>query len=153
MTDANINVAVRLTFASAGAVELDDVGLLRFPRLPDAPAIYRLELASQVGSRVYVGQAARLRRRVNGYRNPGPPSQTTNNRMNPVLCQHLEAGENVTISWATVAEMTCGNHTAALNLADSFDRTLAESAAVVAARAAGETLLNVVKVGAIELSG
>jgi hypothetical protein len=40
-----------------------------------------------------------------------------------------------------------GSRTLAMDLADSSDRTLAESAALVAARMAGETLLNVVKAG------
>jgi hypothetical protein len=39
-----VEVSVRLVFTWAGPVELDDAGLLRFPRLPSVPAIYRLEL-------------------------------------------------------------------------------------------------------------
>jgi hypothetical protein len=39
-----------------------------------------------------------------------------------------------------------------MDLADSSDRTLAESAAVVAARTAGETLLNVVKAGVVQMA-
>lgn len=79
------------------------------------------------GARAYVGQADSMRHRVNGYSNPGPASQTTNNRISPLLCTRLATGQLMTIAMATAAEMTSGGRTTPLNLADTSDRTLGET--------------------------
>jgi hypothetical protein len=73
-------------------------GRLVMPALGVAPGVYRFTLVEPKGDvrSYYVGEAANLFQRMNGYRNPGS-SQATNLRMNPKLCELLADGGTVPV--------------------------------------------------------
>lgn len=81
-----MRVSVIFSWSSLGPVGLDS-GRLAFPRAPERPGIYRLDL----GDRVYIGETDRLRRRFQHYRTPGP-SQRTNVRLNKATVEVLDRG-------------------------------------------------------------
>jgi hypothetical protein len=114
------------------------------------PALYRFTLTGPDGrSRVYVGEAQRLKDRMNGYRKPGP-SQPTNQRMNAALVEHLSAGGVVDFDVAFEAEVSFSGADEGpatwgpLDLSGKTARLFAESAALLHLRMAGDCdILNV----------
>jgi excinuclease UvrABC nuclease subunit len=127
-----VEVAVRFAWRPAGAVQLAEDGRIEFPRLPDDPGLYRFELRDDSPTtRVYIGEAVILHRRMAHYRSPGP-SQRTNQRLNEVLTTHLAAGGRVLVSVVTEAFVSRGatgeEH---LALSDKNPRRLAEHAALL----------------------
>jgi hypothetical protein len=61
------------------------------------PAVYRWVIFEQTSDDVqqlYVGEAAQLPRRINGYLNPGP-SQTTNQRLKAIFGEVVREGHEV----------------------------------------------------------
>lgn len=110
---------------------------LLFPVTPTAPGVYRFVLPEGRG---YVGEAANLRRRFNGYRNPGT-TQQTNLRMHPVLLA-ADAEDGVAISTVTAATLTIGSATSDLDLTLKANRRLVENTAIAHAAAEGVVLLN-----------
>ena len=78
---------------------------------PEVPGIYRFDL----GDRVYVGEADRLRRRFQHYRTPGP-SQATNIRVNAAMLLILEAGRATPVSTGTEAQVDIDGAVSELDL-------------------------------------
>jgi hypothetical protein len=131
-----VRVAVEFWWRAIGAITVER-GKLRFPIAPEAPGIYRFDL----GDRVYIGEADRLRCRFQHYRTPGP-SQATNLRLNAVMLPLLSAGGAVTVCMVTEAQVDIDGVRAPLDLTRKASRLLVESAALTAARVAGELVEN-----------
>lgn len=131
-----MRVAVEFSWREIGAITVEG-GKLRFPIAPEAPGIDRFDL----GDRVYIGEADRLRRRFQHYRTPGP-SQATNLRLNTVILPLLDASGAVTVCTVTEAQVDIDGVRAPLDLTRKGSRLLVESAALTAARVAGEPVEN-----------
>jgi hypothetical protein len=126
------SVTVRWGWQRVGELALAE-GKLRFPRVPNRAGIYRFRLTSAAGP---------LPRRFQHYRAPGP-SQRTNLRLNPILVSTLTAGGAVGVEVTTEALAVAADGTAtSLDLSWKAARVLVERAAEVAARMAGEPVLN-----------
>lgn len=141
-----VDVTVMLRWLASADVVLDQGGKPHFGELPAVPGLYRMTFRPlfDVGrTRRYVGQTDNLRRRLNAnYRSPGP-RQRTSLRLNAALRAHLGEGGAVEIAVATEAVVSVSGSQSALDLRLRSSRMLAESAAVVAALAAGDCeLLN-----------
>jgi hypothetical protein len=121
-----VRLAVDFSWREIGAIAVEG-GKLRFPIAPEAPGIYRFDL----GDRVYIGEADRLRRRFQHYRTAGP-SQATNLRLNAVMPPFLDAGRAVTVCTVTEAQVDIDGARAALDLTRKASRLLVESAALTA---------------------
>jgi hypothetical protein len=137
-------LTVRCSWQPAGQVGLVN-GMLAFPKVPDAPGIYRFTLNDAAGVRVYVGESERLPGRFQHYRTPGGAGerQTTKFRLNQLMRGALSADGQVTVEVAIQAEALAADGTpVAIDLNQKTARLLAEHAAQTAARAAGCTLLN-----------
>jgi hypothetical protein len=136
-------LTVRCSWQPAGQIAL--VGaMLMFPRVPDAPGVYRFTMNDAAGARIYVGESERLTRRFQHYRTPGGPGErrTTKFRLNQLMREALEAGGYVMVEVAIRAEAAASDGTlVALDLNEKAVRRRAESAAQAAARAAGHILL------------
>lgn len=149
MGEARDTVTVSATFdwVDAGPVGLDGQDKVVWPQpTPDGPGLYRFTLTGddQRRTRVYIGEAMLLRRRLTHYRSPGP-SQHTNIRLNQLLVEHLRSGGTARLALADHVRvrlpMTGGQQV--LSLATKAARLLAESAAIVQTDSAGEEeLLN-----------
>ncbi|MFI6762806.1 hypothetical protein ACIBF5_27100 [Micromonospora sp. NPDC050417] len=132
-----VDVRVRLRWTDAGSVVLDGTGKPAFPRAAASHGLYRL-IFSRPGTRIYIGESENLHRRLsNNYRNPGP-SQQTSLRINALLREHLTAGGTVSLAVATAATVVVDEQERPLDLMFKAGRLLAESAALVAARMAGD---------------
>jgi len=137
------SVTVRWGWQRVGELALAE-GKLRFPRVPNRAGIYHFRLTSAAGALtgVYVGEGDPLPRRFQHYRAPGP-SQRTNLRLNPILVSTLTAGGAVGVEVTTEALAVAADGTAtSLDLSWKAARVLVERAAEVAARMAGEPVLN-----------
>ena len=110
---------------------------LRFPDVPDVPGIYRFDL----GERVYIGEADRLRRRFQHYRTPGP-RQATNLRLNALMLEVLHGSVPIEVCTVTAAEVEIEGRRDSLDLSCRPARLLIENAALTAARAAGQRVEN-----------
>lgn len=120
-------------------------GLLVFPRVPDAPGIYRFTFAavSSECSGVYIGETDRLPRRFQHYRTPGTDGRLTMHRLNHVMVETLSAGGHINVEVATHAEVAMGGEQPVpLDLSWKAGRVLVERAAEVRERAAGTVVLN-----------
>lgn len=137
-------LTVRCSWQSAGSVVLAG-GMLVFPKVPDAPGVYRFTLNDAAGARVYVGESTRLRGRFQHYRTPGGPGEqrTTKFRLNQLMRETLAADGHITAEIALRAEeVTIDGTGAALDLGVMTDRRRAEAAALAEARSAGCVVLN-----------
>jgi hypothetical protein len=123
-----MRVEVQFEWEEVGEVTLDALGRLEFPPLPRDPGIYRFRLVGASTSN-YIGEAADLRKRANGYR-AGYPRQRTNHRMNRRMCEHLEAGGRVEVAIAVNVEAKVNGRAQRLDLQQKKSRLLAESAAL-----------------------
>ena len=135
---------VRCSWQRAGQVALVD-GMLVFPKVPNAPGVYRFTLTDSAGTRVYVGESQRLPGRFQHYRTPGGPGEqrTTKFRLNRLMLDALMIGGQVTVEVATQAEAVASDGTpVALDLNQKAVRQRAEHAVEAAERASGSTLLN-----------
>lgn len=133
---------VRCSWQPAGQVALVD-GMLVFPKVPNAPGVYRFTLTDSAGTRVYVGESQRLPGRFQHYRTPGGPGEqrTTKFRLNRLMLDALMIGGQVTVEVATQAVASDGTPVA-LDLNQKAVRQRAEHAVEAAERASGSTLLN-----------
>jgi hypothetical protein len=137
-------LTVRCSWQPAAQIALAG-GMLVFPRVPDAPGVYRFMLNDAAGARVYVGESERLPGRFQHSRTPGGQGErrTTKFRLNQLMRETLTAGGHVTVEVAVQAEAVASDGTpVALDLSQKTARRSAESAAQAAERAAGHTLLN-----------
>lgn len=132
-----MRVTVDFSWHEIGRVTVEG-GRLRFPAAPEDPGIYRFDL----GDRFYVGETDRLRRRFQHYRTPGS-SQPTNLRLNTVMLPLLAIGRTIGVSTVTRAWVEVDGRTPSmLDLRHKAARLLVESAALTAARIAGERVEN-----------
>jgi hypothetical protein len=131
-----VRIAVEFNWRQVGWLRVE-AGRLRFPDLPDVPGVYRFDL----GDRVYIGEADRLRRRFQHYRTPGP-SQATNLRINAVMLELLGASTAIEVCTVTAAEIEIDGQSAPLDLSYKSARLLVENAALTAARMAGLSVEN-----------
>ncbi|MGY1592240.1 hypothetical protein ACI79D_09720 [Geodermatophilus sp. SYSU D00708] len=134
-----VTASVHFAWCAAGRVLLDESGTPAFPSLPETPGLYRLDF-TRTGPerpRIYVGEAADLRRRANGYRTPGH-AQQTNLRVNALLRDHIGSGDAVELSIATEAVARVGQGPdRPLDLTRKANRLLAENAALLALHDSG----------------
>jgi hypothetical protein len=131
-----MRVTVDFSWHEAGGLSLS-AGRIVFPSAPAAPGIYRFDL----GDRVYIGETDQLKRRFQGYRNPGV-SQATNIRPNAALTSLLSSGRPASAATVTNAVIDVDGVRAPLDLAYKPARLLVESAALVAARLKGRAVEN-----------
>ena len=134
---------MRCSWQPPGQVVLVD-GMLVFPRVPDAPGVYRFTLNDAAGMRVYVRESQRLPGRFQHYRTPGGQGErrTTKFRLNKLIVDALTIGGRVTVEVATQGEAVASDGTpVALDLNQKAARQRVEHAVEVAERAAGSTLL------------
>jgi hypothetical protein len=103
-----------------------------FPRVGDAPGMYRLEVDHPEDA-VYFGEANALDRRLARYRNPGP-QQPTNLRMRDVLLGALSSGGTCQVAIAEIVAFETDSRDAPLDLRLKAARVLIESCAIVQAR-------------------
>ncbi len=89
--------SLRLRWTQVGEVTIDSSGKLAFPKVTNAPGLYKFCVAD-AGSvkKIYIGESDNLSRRFTHYRNPGP-TQQTNIRMNNLLSNCLKGGAEVTV--------------------------------------------------------
>jgi hypothetical protein len=138
--DANMRVTVDLEWESHGAVRIVG-GKLRFPDAPESPGIYRFTFRSTSAESVYIGETDRLRRRFTHHRNPGP-SQRTNQQISAKMKSVIENGGKVELETATQIRVEIDGRGVVADLAHRPYRLLAENAALVIAREAGQTVEN-----------
>jgi hypothetical protein len=131
-----MRVVVEFAWREVGALRLES-GRLRFPVVPDLPGVYRFDLSD----RVYIGEADRLRRRFQHYRSPGA-RQATNVRLNSLMLVLLGAGGTIKVWVITSARVDVDGHGEPLDLRHKVARLLVESAALTAARMAGQAVEN-----------
>jgi hypothetical protein len=126
-----LDAKMSLVWEYLGGVGRDASGKLAFPTSPSAPGLYRLRLIGESLSRHYVGEAASIRRRFQGYRTPGP-TQATSQRIHALLVEHLQAGGLVQIDVAyRELELKLGQEARAVDLTCKQQRRLFEHAAIV----------------------
>ena len=130
-------LAVRYDWEPTGVVTVDEGGKLAFPAAPTTPGLYRFILANSQ----YVGEASNLRRRFNGYRNPGR-TQQTNLRMNPILASEVRNKRGVMVELVTASFVVLDGNTHRLDLTEKPARLLVENAAITQALIAGHRLEN-----------
>ncbi len=131
-----MQVAVDFSWDEVGELQLEG-DKLRFPDVPEAPGAYRFDLDNHF----YIGETDRLCRRFQHYRTPGP-SQATNVRLNAKALELLKSGRVIVISIVTEAAITVDQAESTLDLRHKSARLLVESAALTAARLAGQSLEN-----------
>jgi hypothetical protein len=102
-----------------------------------SPGSNRFELSD----RVYIGEADRLRRRFQHYRTPGA-RQATNLRLNSLMLELLGAASAIEVCVITSARVDVDGHDEPLDLRHNAARLLVESAALTAARMAGQAVEN-----------
>lgn len=135
-------VSVRLSWRVVGPIALDPGGRLLFARVDDGPAVYRFRFEGRGKTRLYLGETDNFPRRLQHYRTPGP-TQQTNRRLNAEIVRALGARQSVTLECLDgPAELSVENLRRELDLADRFDRLLAEQAALAAARVEADAVLN-----------
>jgi hypothetical protein len=137
-------LTVRCSWQPAGQIALVDE-MLVFPKVPDAPGVYRFTLNDATGMRVYVGESQRLAGRFQHYRTPGGPGETrtTKFRLNQLIREALTVGGRVMVEVATQAEAVASDGTpVALDLNQKAERRRVERAVEAAERASGSTMLN-----------
>lgn len=107
---------------------------LEFPRIDEAPGIYRFLVGRASGGKttVLVGETDRLRRRLQHYRTPGP-SQRTSIRLNDLMRTVLDQGGTVDIA---VIEQAHGG-SRPLDLSDKAARVLVQSTWLQSLKAEG----------------
>lgn len=125
MTD----VSLAFDWRAFGEVTLTPKGGLAFPTLPAVPGLYRFRLVGPDRTTTYVGEAALLPQRIEGYRY-GYHRQATNARMNRRMREHLAAGGSIELSIATQASVTVDGVTRPLDLRRKASRLLVEAAAL-----------------------
>ena len=131
-----MRVVLDFSWRDVGRAEVD-YDRLCFPVAPEAPGIYRFMLRDGL----YLGETDRLNRRFRHYRTPGR-SQSTNIRLNAHIREALTAGDTVELAIITDAQLAVDGGRVPLDLSHKAGRVLIESAAITAARVAGESLLN-----------
>jgi len=133
ITGMKVQLTITYTWLEMGAIKVDDDGKIKFPIVPQQPGLYRFSMANAT----YVGESTELRRRLNGYRNPGP-TQLTNQRLNADLKNRLDQGQEIRLDICTSVDG--GDLT--LSLGAKEVRLLAENAAIIRERALGRDILN-----------
>ncbi len=129
--------SIQFSWRDAGRVTLEPSGKISVLALPEIAGLYRFTLTPSPGQtrrRVYIGETDNLRRRLAGYRNPGP-SQRTNLRLNGLLVEHLTSAGIVLFAVAVEVAVTLDSDDQwqSVNLARRAGRLLAENAALVLA--------------------
>ncbi len=128
--DPEVQASLELSFRVLGTVALKRNGL-RFPPAPSKPGVYRIRVASERGTAVYVGETTNLSQRFGQYASPGP-SQATNLRLNELIASHLtKRGRDVFVDIATEAEYRRGGKRIRTSLADKPARRAAEQIALL----------------------
>jgi hypothetical protein len=135
--EPQIDVRVVLRWLEAARVVLDGDGMLSFPRVAAMPGLYRFARPGTVPNQrpsVYIGETNNLRRRMTGYRHPGP-TQDTNLRINALLRECLVGGGSIEVTTATAAIVYLSGEPTELDLNLKAGRLLAENAALLTALA------------------
>jgi hypothetical protein len=135
-----VRVAVELDWKPLGSVGLDEAGKIKFPKVAEQPGIYRFSFGAHDRGSIYIGEADRLRRRFDHYRNPGP-TQRTNIAINTLMKDSMSTGR-VSVDIATEIRLEVEGQPITSSLSDVFQRRLAENAALVAAQQTGKKIEN-----------
>ena len=131
--------AISFDWVDAGAVTLDDDGVLSLPTVPASPGAYRIRwtVRGRSGGRTYVGESADLSRQMALYRSPNP-AQSTDARIQACLTEALSDGGRATISTCLAA--TCDD--TEFDLASQHMRSLVKSLATHLAVDGGGSIQN-----------
>ena len=132
---------VKIEWVSLGLARLDSSGKLSLPRAPAMPGVYRFAVRGDSCRADYIGEAADLRRRFNGYRNPGP-SQHTNIRVSDRLCRALGAGQRVEVALVAANAVDRRGSVGQLSIESAIVRRELERGLVSAMRRAGRDVIN-----------
>ena len=126
-----IGCYVEFTFDICGTISLDNEGRLKFPSVESVPGIYRIRIKMRGKESVYIGESDNLKRRFRNYRNPGSTQQTSL-RIGGLLTKALEAGAQISISYASKeAFMRKGNKKVSLDFSSKVVRCLLENVAIL----------------------
>ncbi len=134
MSSSSLHVA--FDWQPVGPITRLAAGLI-FPRVGTGPGLYRF---TGSGSS-YVGEAANLARRMQGYRTPGV-SQHTNLRLRGWLVERLDLEVVVEVHVVRDVLLVLDGVARAADLSRKEERVFAEHAAVLIERTAGRTVLN-----------
>lgn len=127
---------------SLGEIYLDHKDRLKFPDVTDMAAVYKLNIETKNGLHHYIGETDNLRRRVQGYRTPGP-TQPTNKRLRTIMTDALIAHKIVSIDVLHMSQKQAGQSAEfAFGMGNKFVRRLFENAAILNSLKSGHTLLN-----------
>lgn len=125
-----------------GRVTMGDDGRLVFPKVPKAPALYRLRTRHGGRDAVYIGESDNLSRRFGNYRNPGPTQQTSK-RINAKLKDALDAGAEIAVAVVLAgAWLDWGSGPQDADLSSKVIRCLFENAAISAGGGKDVEMLN-----------
>ena len=137
-----VEICTLFRWVPVGPVYLDAEQKLRFPKTGNQPGLYRFEIVSAAGRSQYIGETDQLARRLQHYRIPGP-SQKTNLRLNALLVEHLNRGDQISLSMVTDGvSANCAGREHKVDLSLKSERILLEAAALLNARSSGMPTLN-----------
>ena len=141
-TSPKQNLNIEYQWQNLGEIYLDHKDRLKFPDVSDIPAVYKLNIETENGPHYYVGETDNLRRRVQGYRTPGP-TQPTNKRLQAIMMDALAEHKNVSIDLLHMSQKQAGQSAEfAFGLGNKFVRRLFENTAILKCLQDKDTLLN-----------
>ena len=127
-----MHVTTSFDWQDVGAVTRDMSGRLTFPRVLDAPGIYRFLIATPSGIDVYIGESTSIRRRMqSNYR--AAHTGTTNVRNRAMLLEHIGAGRDVHMAVIYEARISIGEQSVTADMTLKRTRLLVEHAALAEA--------------------
>ena len=140
MTTTGGELTIRWSWQPAGQMSRAIDGRVALPPLPTVPGVYRFTLRDAGGAciGVYIGQGAKIRKRVQHYRTPGHGQRDTKTRINGLLLAALRSGGAVQVEIATAATV----RGVPRDLRAKAAREQLEDAALALARASGDPVLN-----------
>lgn len=138
----SIRFSVEVRWRRIGRITWDDKGDPAFPETTRETGLYRFHLYGEGRTKCYVGETVELRPRFSQFRKSGR-SQDTNIRIRKALQEHPTIGGTVEVDIATGSvDMTVGDDTTHVDLADNAQRKFLEHVALVMETASGMNVLN-----------
>jgi len=125
-----------------GVIYLDHKNRPKFPDVQEQSAVYRLAIETETGVQFYIGETDNLRRRMQGYRTPGP-TQSTNQRLTCIMKSSLLLGKEVRLEiMQAVRAKTVESNMLLEDFGNRYVRCLFENAAIIVALNNSEQILN-----------
>ncbi|MCF6292542.1 MAG: hypothetical protein L3J04_04005 [Robiginitomaculum sp.] len=133
---------LKFRWSLKGAVYLDHKNRPKFPDVQEQSAVYRLVIETETGIQFYIGETDNLRRRMQGYRTPGP-TQSTNQRLTGIMKSSLLLGKAVRLEvMRSVRSKEAKSNMTLKNFGNRYVRCLFENAAIILAMNNSEKILN-----------